>query len=66
MVYQRLSTLAQGVWSMNIGESFWDELTGLIEKYSGVEMTNAECVGYLMFKINDLMTPEATDEKESD
>ncbi len=41
---------------MILGENFYDDLTELIEKYSGMEMTNAEAVGYLMFKVNELMT----------
>ena len=41
---------------MILGENFYDDLTDLLEKYSGMEMTNAERVGYLMFKINELMT----------
>ena len=46
-----------------LGESFYDDLTGLIDKYSGMEMTNAECVGYLMFKVNELMTQRTEDER---
>ena len=42
---------------MNIGDSFHDELTELIDKYSGMEMTNAEAVGYLMYKVNEIMIP---------
>ena len=48
---------------MVLGESFYDDLTELIGKYSGMEMTNAEAVGYLMFKVNELMTQSAEDER---
>jgi len=41
---------------MVLGDQLYDELTNLLEKYSGMEMTNAEAVGYLMFKVNELMT----------
>lgn len=43
---------------MNLGDQFYDELTALINKYSGMEMTNAEAVGYLMFKVNELMNQD--------
>ena len=48
---------------MVLGESFYDDLTGLIDKYSGMEMTNAECVGYLMFKVNELMNQRTEGER---
>ena len=48
---------------MKLGDSFYDELTQLLEKYSGMEMTNAECVGYLMFKVNELMTQSGEDDE---
>lgn len=48
----------------NIGDYFWDDLTNLIKKYEGQEMTQSECVGYLMFKVNELMTHKGVDEDE--
>ncbi len=51
---------------MILGDSFYDELTELLEKYSGMEMTNAECVGYLMFKVNELMTQTGEEERGED
>jgi len=35
----------------------------LLERYSGMEMTNAEAVGYLMFKVNELMTKSGEEER---
>jgi len=46
---------------MVLGDSFYDDLGELLEKYSGMEMTNAECVGYLMFKVNELLTQGGID-----
>lgn len=43
---------------MTLGENLYDDLTALLEKYSGMEMTTAEAVGWLMFKINELMNPK--------
>ncbi len=49
---------------MNIGCYFENELTDLIERYSGQEMTNAECVGFLMFKVNEIMNQVIEEEGE--
>lgn len=51
---------------MILGENFYDDLTELINKYSGMEMTNAEAVGYLMFKVNELMTQSGEEERGED
>ena len=49
---------------MVLGDQFYDDLTDLIEKYSGMEMTNAEAVGYLMFKVNDILRNSDTDDDD--
>jgi len=49
---------------MNLGDQFFDELTALIEKYSGLEMTNAEAVGYLEFKKFEILNTEDDDKEE--
>jgi hypothetical protein len=49
---------------MVLGDQFYDDLTDLIEKYSGMEMTNAEAVGYLMFKVQDILTQGNEDGEE--
>ena len=51
---------------MVLGDQLYDELTELLEKYSGMEITNAEAVGYLMFKVNELMTKSGGDERGED
>ena len=51
---------------MVLGDQFYDDLTELVEKYSGMEMTNAEAVGYLMFKVNELMTQSGGQERGKD
>ena len=50
----------------NIGDYFWDDLTELIQKYEGQEMTNAEAVGYLMFKVNEIMTQSSKNKSEAE
>jgi hypothetical protein len=49
---------------MNLGDNFYDDLTALIEKYSGMEMTNAEAVGYLEFKKFELLSQLDEDKEE--
>ncbi len=48
---------------MVLGDQFYDELGDLLAKYSDMEMTNAECVGYLMYKVNQLMVQSDEDKR---
>ena len=52
--------------TMVLGDQFYDDLTDLVEKYSRMEMTNAEAVGYLMFKVNELMNQSGEQERGED
>jgi hypothetical protein len=47
---------------MTLGEQFYDGLTAFIDEFSGMELTNAEAVGLMMFKINELMNSKTEDE----
>ncbi len=49
---------------MTLGGQFYDDLTALIDKYSYMEMTQAEGVGYLMFKVNELMNLRQDEEED--
>lgn len=50
----------------SLGEQFYDELWEVINRYSGMEMTNAEAVGYFEIIKNEIIENSKAEYDEED